>query len=249
MEKPIIGIISNRVEENDRPFMTKTSFNETYPKRIIEAGGIPVGVIFPDNRFNTDVLDLCDGFVFQGGSNIYSSNINAVHYALQKEKPMLGICMGFQTMLGYEWVRDEFGDSIPTYGEISAFFKPEDEVNFIEKKSGHDELNPFYLSQIDKSKHSVLVSPDSKLAYIFGDTYLEMPSVHGWCAKDRILACNQKHIFKVTGRSNDGNMEAIESIDPNWWAIGVQFHPELEKKNLPLFEELVSEAKIKKLRK
>lgn len=249
MEKPIIGIISNRVFEEDRPFMTKTMFNETYPRRIIEAGGIPVGVIFSDNIFNTDVLDICDGFVFQGGSNIYSSNINAVHYALQKDKPILGICMGFQTMLGYEWVREEFGDTMPTYGEISDFFKPSDEANFIEKKSGHDELDPFYLSQVDKSKHGVLVTPSSILAHIFDDTYLDMPSVHGFCAKDKILEGNRKHIFKVTGRSNDGNMEAIESVNPNWWAIGVQFHPELEDKNLPLFRALVSEAKIKKLRK
>ena len=85
MSKPIIGIISNREEVLDRPFLTKTSFNETYVKRIIEAGGIPIGIIFPNDEFNTDVLDLCDGFVMQGGFNIYSSNINAVHYALQKK--------------------------------------------------------------------------------------------------------------------------------------------------------------------
>ena len=69
--KPIIGIISSRTEEVDRPFMTKTSFNETYPKRIIQAGGIPIGIIFPNNEFNKDVLDICDGFVLQGGSTIY----------------------------------------------------------------------------------------------------------------------------------------------------------------------------------
>ena len=249
MEKPIIGIISNRVNDENNPFATKTSFNESYPKRIVEAGGIPLGVIFPNNEFNTDILDLCDGFIFQGGSFIYSSNINAVHYALQKEKPMLGICMGLQTMVGYEWVREEFGESEPTYKEISHFFKPEDEVNFIYKKSGHDELNPFSLKQIDKSKHEVLLANDSWLARIFNETYLDMPSVHGWCAKDRVLETNKEHFFKVVGRSCDGNIEAIESSNPDWFAIGVQFHPELEDKNLPLFEELVKEAKIKKLRK
>ena len=249
MEKPIIGIISSRVETEDGPFMTKTSYNETYPKRIIEAGGIPVGVIFPNNEFNTDVLDICDGFVLQGGSTIYSSNINTVHYALQKEKPILGICMGFQTMLGYEWVRSEFGDRVPTYGEISDFFKPEDEVNFIEKRAGHNNLDPFYLSKIEKSKHGVLLSRESNLARIFNSTYVEVPSVHGWCALDRVLEGNKSHLFKVVGRSNDGNMEAIESTVPDWWATGVQFHPELEEENLPLFENLVFEAKIKKLRR
>ena len=247
--KPIIGIISTRVSEEDRPFSSKTSFNETYPKRIIEAGGIPIGIIFPNNEFNTDELDLCDGFVLQGGSTIYSSNINTVHYALQKEKPILGICMGFQTMAGYEWLRSEFGSVSPTYEEINNFFKPEDEVNFIYKKPGHDELNPFYLSKIDKSKHGVLLTPNSNLALIFKSTYLDMPSVHGWSAIDKVLSSNQKHIFKITGRSADGNVEAIESTNPDWWAIGVQFHPELEDKNLPLFNQLIKETKVKKLRR
>ena len=246
--KPLIGIISNRVENADNPFETKTSFNETYPKRIIESGGIPIGVIFPNDEFQKDVLDMCDGFVLQGGFNIYSSNINAVHYACLTRKPILGICMGFQTMLGYEWIRKEFGGVMPSYREISDFFKPEDEVNFIEKKSGHDELDPFYLSMIDKSKHGVLLSKNSKLAHIFGENYLDMPSVHAWSGINKVLM-RDGAIFKVVGRSNDGNMEAIESNNSDWWAIGVQFHPELEEKNLPLFESLVYEAKVKKLRK
>ena len=123
------------------------------------------------------------------------------------------------------------------------------EVNFIALKSGHDELNPFYLSKIDKSKHAVLLSEDSRLTKIFKDKYLEMPSAHTWSGLDKVLEPCQKHIFKVTGRSNDGNMEVIESVDGDWWALGVQFHPELEEKNLPLFEALVKEAKIKRLRR
>ena len=239
MSKPIIGIISNREEVLDRPFLTKTSFNETYVKRIIEASGIPIGIIFPNDEFNTDVLDLCDGFVMQGGLNIYSSNINTVHYAFLNKKPILGICMGFQTMAGYEYLRSKYG--MFTYKDVSSFFKPEDEVDFIEKKTGHDELNPFYLSKIEKSKHMVLLDKNSKLANIFEKTYLNMPSVHSWCVKDDVFVKNT--IYKVVGRSDDDNIEAIESVTSNWWAIGVQFHPELEEDNLDLFKSLVNEAK------
>ena len=238
MNKPIIGIISSRSEDSN-PFLTKTSFNETYVKRIIEAGGIPIGIIFPNDEFNTDVLDLCDGFVMQGGLNIYSSNINTVHYAFLNKKPILGICMGFQTMAGYEYLRNRYG--MFTYKDVSSFFKPEDEVDFIEKKTGHDELNPFCLSKIEKSKHMVLLDKNSKLANIFEKTYLNMPSVHSWCVKDDVFVKNT--IYKVVGRSDDDNIEAIESVTSNWWAIGVQFHPELEEDNLVLFKSLVNEAK------
>lgn len=238
MNKPIIGIISSRSEDSN-PFLTKTSFNETYVKRIIEAGGIPIGIIFPNDEFNTDVLDLCDGFVMQGGLNIYSSNINTIHYAFLNKKPILGICMGFQTMAGYEYLRSKYG--MFTYKDVSSFFKPEDEVDFIEKKTGHDELNPFCLSKIEKSKHMVLLDKNSKLANIFEKTYLNMPSVHSWCVKDDVFVKNT--IYKVVGRSDDDNIEAIESVTSNWWAIGVQFHPELEEDNLDLFKSLVNEAK------
>lgn len=241
--KPIIGIIAPRFTGEDNPFNDYTRFVDNFPKRIVEAGGIPIGILFPDNKFNIDTLDLCDGFLFQGGPTIYSSQINTVHYALQKNKPILGICLGFQTMLGYEWVRDEFGDNIPTYEEIESFFKPEDEVNFIEKKQGHDNLNPFYLSKLEKSKHEILLDKNSILAKIFECTYLNMPSLHTWSGEDRILTENKPHIFKVVGRSSDGNMEAIESTNPNWWAVGVQFHPELEDKNMKLFKTLINKAK------
>lgn len=147
--------------------------------------------------------------------------------------------MGFQTMAGYEYLRSKYG--MFTYKDVSSFFKPEDEVDFIEKKTGHDELNPFCLSKIEKSKHMVLLDKNSKLANIFKKTYLNMPSVHSWCVKDDVFVKNT--IYKVVGRSEDDNIEAIESVTSNWWAIGVQFHPELEEDNLDLFKSLVNEAK------
>ena len=32
--------------------------------------------------------------------------------------------------------------------------------------------------------------------------------------------------LRVTGRAEDDMIEAVESIDPAWWMIGVQWHPE-----------------------
>ena len=52
-------------------------------------------------------------------------------------------------------------------------------------------------------------------------------------------------IFKVTGKSKDGTIEAIEGLDTNHFIVGVQFHPELEKQNNILFKRLVKEARKK----
>jgi putative glutamine amidotransferase len=32
--------------------------------------------------------------------------------------------------------------------------------------------------------------------------------------------------LKITAKSEDGIVEAFEPIDPAWWMIGVQWHPE-----------------------
>ena len=42
------------------------------------------------------LLDLCDGFIVPGGTNWYNFDEYIVKYAINKKKPLLGICLGFQ---------------------------------------------------------------------------------------------------------------------------------------------------------
>lgn len=245
MSKPIIGMISPRSIEEDRPFNNYTKFINTYSSRIIEAGAVPIGIVFPNGMFELDEVEICDGFVLQGGPILESCQINVVKYAIDKKKPILGICLGMQTIAGFDWVNNELG-SMATYSEIDSFFKPEDEEYFLEKRSGHNELNPFYLSQIEKSKHDVLLNKESKLYKLYRKNIISVPSLHGYVVKNNSLE-NSK-LFKVVGKSPDGTIEAIEGLDDNHFMIGVQFHPELEDENNLLFEELVKEAKKTKRR-
>ena len=243
MSKPVIGLISHRTTEEDRPFNNYTKFVNTYPKRIIEAGGIPIGIIFPDGKFEIEQAELCDGFVLQGGPILESGQINAIKYAIDNKKPILGICLGMQTMAGYNWVYNELGNE-QTYKEIENFFKPEDEDYFLERREGHDELNPFYLSQIDKSKHNIILDKDSRLFEIYKQSKINVPSLHGFVVKDNAL--DNSKLFKVVGKSEDGTIEAIEGIDSEHFMVGVQFHPELEEENIVLFKNLVKEAEQSK---
>ena len=245
MEKPIIGMVSPRNAEEDRPFNNYTKFINTYPKRIIEAGGVPIGLIFPDGKFEIEEAELCDGFILQGGPIIESAQINTIKYAIDKKKPILGICLGMQTMAGYNWVYNEIG-SIATFLEIDNFFKPEDEDYFLERRTGHNELDPFYFSQIDQSKHVVFLDKDSRLYDLYKTDIISEPSVHGFVLKDS--AIDGSKLFRVAGKSEDGTIEVIEGLDPNHFMVGVQFHPELEDYNLPLFKKLVKEAKKSKSR-
>jgi putative glutamine amidotransferase len=239
--KPIIGIISPRSFEEDRPFNNYIKFTLNFPKRIIEAGGIPIGIFFPNNEFNVSALELCDGFLFQGGPIIESSQIKTVHYAIEKKKPILGICLGMQTMAAYEWLISNFIDK--SFENIDSFFKPADEMFFLKKVSNHNNLNPFYESQIAESKHGILLTKNSRLYNIFKTDFLDEPSIHNFAVNDKVFV-NSK-IFKTVGRSNDGVIEAIESFDPKLWMVGVQFHPEIEDKNKVLFKSFVDACKKK----
>ena len=237
MYKPIIGIVAPMHLSKDRPFKNYIKFINNFPKRIISSGGIPIGLLFSDGKFNEEEAKICDGFLIQGGVNVDSYSINVINYALKNKKPVLGICLGMQTMVAFEWITSKLGDDI-TYEQIDNYYNYNLENEFMENKIGHNNVNPLYEKDIDKSKHEVYLDKKSRIYNIFGNDVINMPSLHNQVVKEKII---KKH-FKVTGYSKDKVVEAIESIDPNQWIVGVQFHPELEDKNNGIFKELIKQA-------
>ena len=51
-----------------------------------------------DKKKLDDILDICDGFIVPGGSNWYKFDEYVIEYALREDKPLLGICLGFQSI-------------------------------------------------------------------------------------------------------------------------------------------------------
>ena len=43
-------------------------------------------------------LDICDGFILQGGSNIEEEDLKIIKKLYEKDIPLLGICLGMQEM-------------------------------------------------------------------------------------------------------------------------------------------------------
>ena len=237
MNKPIIGIIVYRnLGEYDRPYSDYTKLQSVYLKRIIEAGGIPVGNCFPYGVFHEDCLDVCDGFLFPGGSLIESYQIKAIDYAIRNKKPILGICNGLQTIAGYEYIRKKYNYEI-NYDIIDEFYENGNEFDFLKKVEDHNKLNPFYLSRIEESKHKVLLEKNSRVYKLFKKKYIEEPSLHEYAVKEGIF--DENSLFKVVGTYND-ETEIVESKDNDYFAIGVQFHIELEPYNKKLFKSFVN---------
>lgn len=68
--------------------------------------------------------------------------------------------------------------------------------------------------------HRVDVEPSSKLADAVCATLIFTNSSHHQSVHD--VAPD----LRVTARSEDDIVEGVESIDPAWWMVGVQWHPE-----------------------
>ncbi|MEO7086666.1 MAG: gamma-glutamyl-gamma-aminobutyrate hydrolase family protein [Gemmatimonadaceae bacterium] len=68
--------------------------------------------------------------------------------------------------------------------------------------------------------HSVSIDAGSQLANVVGATSIRTNSSHHQSI-DRI----GDHL-RIVARSDDGIVEGIESTDPDWWMVGVQWHPE-----------------------
>lgn len=101
----IIGILG-RPKYNERDIL---AFNKSITDVILDNNNIPLGIIPPIKDINSSldeltfkklyqVIDLCDGIILQGGSDLYPYDIETVKYINKKNIPILGICLGMQTL-------------------------------------------------------------------------------------------------------------------------------------------------------
>jgi putative glutamine amidotransferase len=68
--------------------------------------------------------------------------------------------------------------------------------------------------------HDVQIDPRSMLSGIVGATAISTNSSHHQ-AVNRVAPS-----LTAVARSDDGIVEALEPLDPAWWLVAVQWHPE-----------------------
>lgn len=196
MKKTVIGIIGRAGMLDDRPIMY---IDENFRRMIFNRNCIPL-VILPSQDINyktieskdihlltieekqsiMDMVDLCDGIIIPGGKRQYEYDKFIYKYALSKNIPILGICMGMQIMCNVDNEQIVLSD------------KP------IKNESNIDHNQPSKLYV-----HKVIIDNNSKLFDILKLNEIEVNSIHNY----HIEKVNK---LKVVAHSSDNYIEAVE---------------------------------------
>ena len=116
-----------------------------------------------------------------------------------RRMPVLGIGAGMQLL------------NISQGGTLFLHL-PEELPTAIPHKDPHD----------SEHRHALEVVFGTLMERVFGDGEIRVNSMHHQAIDDVAPG------FQVSARCPDGVIEAIESTQEDWWALGTQFHPEAE---------------------
>ncbi len=214
--RPVVAIsASTRVTEGAE----RVRLNQAYVEAVERAGLLPI--IVPPLNDPSDVhqiLNAVSGLVLSGGEDVDPQHYGAhrhpatgdphperdacelelARWARNRSLPTLAICRGVQLL------------NVSLGGTLI-----QDIPSLVSNAEAHD-ANAERASRT----HTVHVEPGSHLAGALGATELRVNSIHHQ-ALDRVAQG-----LRVTATAGDGVIEGVEWSGSEWWALGVQWHPE-----------------------
>lgn len=218
--RPVIGVNLDLTPavKNQRSHLT-TSLG--FADAITHAGGMPLFMPpFGRDKEIAAFLELCDGFLLSGGLDLdprkqgqpmhtsvqllnprrEESDRLLVRQIIARQMPVLGVGLGMQQL------------NIASGGTLYTHL-PED----LPRSMPHCDR-----TSTEAHRHLVLVQPETRLEEIYGVNEIFVTSNHHQAVRQ------VGDLFRVSARAPDGVIEAIETHDAAWFAMGVQWHPEAE---------------------
>lgn len=226
MMKKIIGIIPKGVlfdmeQGNDSDIY---HLGNNYSARIKEAGAIPVCIAPVDGRVSEEMLDLCDGFIAQGGKQMWPYHFQVIHHAVEHGKKYLGICLGMQLIHRYfalrKLVEDQKMDGDIVENIINLFCVQNIGSDLLKPVEGHRAAF-VPRDNADIAKHNVDVVPGTLLHRLIGKESIRAVSLHSWQVADPV------DDLTVNAWASNGS-GIIEGVEYSNNILGVQFHPEMD---------------------
>lgn len=237
--KKVIGVVPKGILFDQEKAATSDLYHlgNNYIKRVTEAGGIAVCLAPVDGRISQEQLELCDGFIVQGGTQMWPYHFQVIHHAATTGKKLLGICLGMQLVHRYYKMLDviaEMGLEGPADEVmIDLFYNKEIGHNFLHRIEGH-RMAGITRQDTDCVKHDVTVVPGTILHRLLGRDVARAASFHNWRAEEPSASVT------VNAWSTDGT-NTIEGVENGKNILGVQFHPEVDDLLPEIFKFLMED--------
>jgi putative glutamine amidotransferase len=212
---PFVAVTATSDAGQDR---ARVRVNRAYTDAILAAGLIPLVIPPMGGDAAAAILDSVEGLLLTGGEDIDPALFGAARHpatgpandkrdqielalareAARRKMPTLAICRGVQVL------------NVALGGTLVQDIPSE-----VGKSLDHDAEGAR-----SQRVHGVAVSSGSRLSEIVNAAEINTNSFHHQSV-DRL-----GEGLRITARSPDGVVEAVECADRAWWAIGVQWHPE-----------------------
>jgi putative glutamine amidotransferase len=218
--KPVIGINGDfRAARKD--VVPLSWWNTGYYDSVTAAGGLPV--LLPplaDDGDLKQILRMLDGLVLAG----CSLDLDPVRLGMDKHpstRPMPSRREDFDRRLCKMAVEMRvpilaIGAGMQTLNVVCGGTLFQHVTEEVPKAFHHRDPVEATL------RHIIEIVPGTRVDAIYGPGEIRVNSQHHM-AVDQVAPC-----FKVSATAPDGVVEAYESIDEDWYCLGVQFHPENE---------------------
>lgn len=193
--------------------------------------------VTPAELDSVDALLVPGGF---GGRGI-EGKVAAATYALESNKPYLGICLGLQ--IGVIAAARRAGLKQANSTEFDADTK-QNVVYIMDGQAGKESTG----GTLRLGDYVAELAADSLLAKTYGSTEVTERHRHRYEVNQKFLKDIEKGGLKVTGRSPNGELvEFVEGVDHPYF-VATQAHPEFKSRPYrahPLFVGLIQAASAK----
>lgn len=183
---------------------------------------------------SVDVLLVPGGF----GSRGIEGKIAAATYALDKNKPYLGLCLGLQIGVIAAARRAGLADA------NSTEFNPDTGANVIYIMKGQEGKESTG-GTLRLGDYPAILEKDSIAATLYGATNITERHRHRYEVNQAFAEDIEKGGLKITGRSPDGTLVEYVEGDDHPFFVATQAHPEFKSRPFrahPLFVGLIRAA-------